>query len=66
MATWIAKLHAFLEINDKEILQGAGKVSRQLADDLALREYDKFQELRHLTGDIEASLDKALASNNKA
>jgi hypothetical protein len=66
MAAWITKLHAFLEINDKEILQGAGKVSRQLADDLALREYDKFQELRHLTGDIEASLDKALASNNKA
>jgi len=40
MATWIDKLHAFLELNEKEILQGAGKVSKQLADDLALREYE--------------------------
>ena len=60
MTAWIEKLHAFLALNEKEILRGAGKVSKQLADDLALREYDKFQELRRLAGDVDASLDQAL------
>lgn len=60
MTAWIEKLHAFLTLNEKEILQGAGKVSKQLADDLAMREYDKFQELQRLAGDVDAALDKAL------
>lgn len=60
MTAWIEKLHAFLTLNEKEILQGAGKVSKQLADDLAMREYDKFQELRRLAGDVDAALDQAL------
>lgn len=62
MTAWIDKLHAFLELNEKEILQGAGRVSKQLADELALREYDKFQELRKLAGDVDASLDRALGT----
>lgn len=60
MTTWIDKLHAFLTLNEKEILQGAGKVTKQLADDLALREYDKFQGQRRLSGELDDSLDKAL------
>lgn len=60
MMTWIDKLHAFLTLNEKEILQGAGKVTKQLADDLALREYDKFQGQRRLSGELDDSLDKAL------
>ena len=42
MTAWMTKLLAFLELNEKEILQGAGRVSKQFADELALREYDKF------------------------
>ena len=60
MTAWIDKVHAFLELNEKEILQGAGKVSKQLADELALREYDKFREQRRLSGELDASLDQAL------
>lgn len=60
MTTWIDKLHAFLTLNEKEILQGAGKVSKQLADDLALREYEKFQAQRQLSGELDAALDQAL------
>ena len=60
MTAGIEKLHAFLALNEKEILQGAGKVSKELADELALREYDKFQESRRLAGDIDTSLDRAL------
>lgn len=62
MTAWIDKLHAFLELNEKEILQGAGRVSKQLADELALREYDKFQEQQRLAGDVDASLDHALGN----
>jgi len=65
MTAWIEKLHAFLELNEKEILQGAGKVSKQLADDLALREYDKFQEQRRAAGELDASLDSALGAIEK-
>lgn len=65
MAAWIEKLHAFLELNEKEILQGAGKVSKQLADDLALREYDKFQEQRRAAGELDESLDRALGAAEK-
>lgn len=60
MTAWIEKLHAFLALNEKEILQGAGKVSKQLAEELALREYEKFQELRKSSGDVDATLDQAL------
>ena len=60
MTAWIDKLHAFMELNEKEILQGVGKVSKQLADELALREYDTFQEQRRLAGELDDSLDRAL------
>lgn len=60
MAAWINKLHGFLELNEKAILHGAGKVTKQLADELALREYDKFQEQQRLNGELDDSLDKAL------
>lgn len=65
MTAWIDKLHAFLELNEKEILQGAGRVSKQLADELALREYDKFQEQQRLTGEVDAALDHALGQAEK-
>ena len=61
MTAWIDKLHAFLELNEKEILQGAGKVSKQLADELALREYDKFQEQRRVAGELDDALDQVLS-----
>ncbi len=60
MSAWVNKLHGFLELNEKEILQGAGKVTKQLADESALREYDKFQEQRRLAGELDVALDSAL------
>ena len=50
---WIDTLHAFLELNEKEILQGAGQVSRQLVDEPALREYDKLLNPRHEISPVE-------------
>jgi len=46
MQDWIKKLDGFLGLNDREILTHAGKVSRQLAKQIAEQEYDKFNLLR--------------------
>ena len=42
MDDWIAKLNAFLQINNKNILQDAGQISHEIAKELAEKEYDKF------------------------
>lgn len=39
MKDWIERLHEFLQINRKDILKDAGKVSHELAKELAEREY---------------------------
>ena len=45
MQDWISKLEGFLTLNDREILQGAGKVSAELAKSHAEQEFDKFRVL---------------------
>jgi len=45
MRDWISKLEGFLTLNDREILQGAGKVSAELAKAHAETEFDKFRVL---------------------
>lgn len=49
MKDWIEKLHGFLQLNDRDILHDAGKISHDLAKTLAESEYDKFhqQRLKH-------------------
>ena len=47
MKDWIAKLHGFLTINDRDILQDAGKVSHALAMECASKEYEQFLQ-KHL------------------
>jgi hypothetical protein len=46
MADWIAKLDAFLNINDREILTHAGKMSHEMARQLAEQEYERFSQYR--------------------
>ncbi|NOY72554.1 MAG: virulence RhuM family protein [Gammaproteobacteria bacterium] len=46
MADWIIKLDGFLTLNDRNILDHAGKVSHQLAKQLAEQEYEKFNQQR--------------------
>ncbi|WP_409409521.1 virulence RhuM family protein [Acidithiobacillus ferriphilus] len=45
MQDWITKLEGFLTLNDREILQGAGQVSAELAKAHAEQEFDKFRVL---------------------
>jgi hypothetical protein len=46
MSDWIKKLNAFLDINDREILDHAGKISHEMAKQLAESEYEKYHTKR--------------------
>lgn len=51
MADWTAKLDAFLNINDREILTHAGKISHDMARELAEGEYETFSQQRQADAD---------------
>jgi hypothetical protein len=44
MDDWLAKLDGFLSLNDRDILAHAGKISHQMAKELAETEYDRFHK----------------------
>ena len=46
MSDWMTKLNGFLTLNDRDILNHAGKISHQLAKQIAEQEYEKFQQQR--------------------
>jgi len=46
MVDWKTKLDAFLTLNDDKILTNAGTISAEIAKELALSEYAKFEEHR--------------------
>jgi hypothetical protein len=46
MKNWREKLDAFLELNERDILQNAGKVSKAIADKLATQQYQIYHEHR--------------------
>ena len=46
MKDWTDKLNAFLQFNDRDILENAGKVSIAVAEKIAVDEYDKFNRYR--------------------
>ncbi|MDO8805244.1 MAG: virulence RhuM family protein [Elusimicrobiota bacterium] len=46
MKDWREKLDAFLKFHEHEILKDAGRVSMEVAQNLALEEYDKFNAHR--------------------
>lgn len=46
MRDWRAKLDAFLAFNERDILKDSGRVSAEIAQKLALDEYEKFEKRR--------------------
>ena len=46
MRDWRKKLDAFLKFNEREILDNPGKVSKEVADNLALEQYDIYHANR--------------------
>src|SRR4030066_1964731 len=60
MKDWIQKLDGFLSLNDREILEHAGKISHQLAVEHAEAQYDSFNLHRIEANDkAENDFDKA-------
>ena len=53
MRDWREKLDAFLQFNERDILTNAGKVAKEVADRLALEQYDQFHA-RRLTTEAQA------------
>lgn len=45
MNNWIKKLHGFLAINDRNILQDAGKVSHELMKEIAEKKFDEYKQV---------------------
>lgn len=58
MKDWIEKLHGFLKLNDRNILENAGKISHQVAIEKAEKEYDKYH--LKMNNEIESDFDKAI------
>jgi len=58
MADWIEKLDAFLQFNEYELLQNAGKISSAVAKQLAHQEYDKFRVIQDQN--FESDFDRSI------
>jgi len=43
MKDWVSRLDAFLKFNERDILADTGKISHEVAEALALKEYEKFR-----------------------
>jgi hypothetical protein len=65
MRDWIKKLDDFLRLNERDILNNAGRISTKLSDEIALREYEKFWDAQkqieqvNSVASLENSVDKA-------
>jgi hypothetical protein len=64
MAEWANKLDAFLQFNEHNVLQDAGKISHDVAKSLAEAQYEEYSEQRRVDSaksisDFDALIDKA-------
>jgi hypothetical protein len=61
MRYWIAKLNAFLTVNERAILEHAGKISHAIAREIAEAEYEKFHSKQiHQADQAGGDFDKAI------
>ncbi len=58
MKDWSKKLNAFLEFNEHDILQDAGKVTAQIAKEFAISEFEKYKVIQDKT--YKSDFDKLL------
>ena len=52
MGDWLKKLDAFLNINDRDILAHAGKISHEMARQVAESAYEQFRRKRVAEHDL--------------
>ncbi len=65
MKDWVKKLDGFLQLNERNILTHAGKISHQLAIETAEDEYDKYARKRQLIDDKKGNAFDALIDETK-
>jgi hypothetical protein len=58
MKDWAEKLNAFLQFNQKDILQNSGKVTAEIAKEFAENEYEKYKPIQDKL--FESDFDKEL------
>lgn len=65
MQDWIDKLNSFLQINNKNILEDAGKISHELAKEIAEKEYDLYhKEIVNELPDYQSHFDNLIETSN--
>lgn len=64
---WMKKLDDFLRLNEKEILDNRGKISRELANQRASEEYDVFnkERLKNYESDFDMETKNIVKMKNK-
>ena len=65
MKDWIDKLNGFLSLNDRNILEGAGKISHELAMQKMDSEYEKFNKKRINEDNFDEIIAKLPRKNKK-
>lgn len=67
MNDWVLKLDAFLKFNEREILGDAGRVTHEVAQALALAEYEKYtaEQDKNYISDFDQEVKKILLSKKK-
>lgn len=71
MQDWLKKLDGFLMINDRDVLNHAGKISHEIAKQLAETEYSKFHAQRqaqgiHALSDFDKAVQKIESSSTNS
>lgn len=67
MKDWVKKLDAFLQFNEKDILQNSGKISHEVAESLALKEFEKYKKTqdKNYISDFDLFAKKLLKKSKK-
>jgi len=64
MKDWIDRLNAFLKFNDHDILGNPGKVSKAVADEIAVQEYERYHQHRIVQSTSDDDFNRFIESNN--
>lgn len=65
MESFAQSVNKFLEFNEYKILEGYGKVSRELANKKAYAEYEKFNKQQRIESDFDREVKKLLQIKDK-
>ena len=67
MKDWVKKLDSFLQFNEREILQNAGKISHEMAEKLAINEYEKYRIIQDkiYESDFDKEIKELMGKNGR-